>query len=99
MNANMIVNHSEQEPMNKSWNEMLVQQSQRELISGYPKIGPQRLAEKVALESKYSNAEKFPLIHLSSIPFPHPYPTPPKAQASRLSAVCVHFPGFFVVYE
>ena len=69
------------------------------LISGYPKIGPQRLAEKVALESKYSNAEKFPLIHLSSTPFPHPYPTPPKAQASRLSAVCVHFPGFFVVYE
>ena len=27
MNANMIVNDSEQEPMNKSWNEMLVQQS------------------------------------------------------------------------
>lgn len=99
MNANMIINHSEQEPMKKSWNEILVQQSQRELISVYPKIGTQRLAEKVALESKYSNAEKFPLIHLSSTPFPHPYPTPPKAQASRLSAVCVHFPGFFVVYE
>lgn len=94
MNTNMIVNDSEQEPMKKSWNEILVQQSQRELISGYPACWRTNCEE-----SQYSFAEKFPLIHLSSTPFPHPYPTPPKAQASRLSEVCAHFPGFFVVYE
>ena len=74
MNANMIVNDSEQEPMNKSWNEMLVQQSQWEPHLRLSKIGPQRLAEKAVLESKYSFAEKFPLIHLSSTPFPPPHP-------------------------